>query len=388
MNNILQCHDIVKTDFVRAENCYLYDAAGKQYVDFESGVWCTSVGHNHPRIQASIKEQLSKVTHLGYRYTNYLAEEAAISLLETLNMPCGKCVFLSSGSEAVELAVQIARAVTERTLLLTLAESYLAAYGTASKMNADDWISVGFDGCLVSEMTHYQDIHSIAFDQVAALVLEPGSASGTIRFPSERLVDSLVKGIRRNNGLVVVDEVTTGMGRTGQWYGFNHYRLQPDIVACGKGLGNGYPVSAIAMRHDIAEKLEESSFHYVQSHQNDPLACAVAKEVINVIRDEELIQRSSNIGALLLSRLCEMKEGHEAIKDVRGRGLMVSIELSGNENRSAKSTHVYHRMLERSFLVGHNPQRNIIRFLPPLTIEESEIAHLVTNLQQVFEEMA
>jgi len=295
MRHILKCHEMVKPDFVKAANCDLYDADGRQYVDFESGEWCTSVGHIHPQIQASIKEQLSRVIHLGYRYTSHLAEEAAISLLETLNIPHGKCVFLSSGSEAVELAVQIARAVTERRLLLTLAESYLSAYGTAGRMSADDWICVGLDGRLAPKTTDYQDSYSIFFDQVAAFVLEPGSASGTIRFPSVQLVDLLTKGIRRKNGIVVVDEVTTDMGRIGQWYGFNHYRIEPDIVAYGKGLGNGYPVSAVAMRHDIAEKLEKSGFHYVQSNKNDPLACAVAKEVINVIRDEEVIQRSSSL---------------------------------------------------------------------------------------------
>jgi acetylornithine aminotransferase len=255
-------------------------------------------------------------------------------------------------------------------------------------MGADDWIAVDLNGHVAAETTHCQDAYSIAFDQVAAFVLEPGSASGTIRFPSERLVDSLVEGVRRNSGLVVVDEVTTGMGRTGQWYGFNHYRLQPDIVVCGKGLGNGYPVSAVAMRGNVAKKLEEDGFHYVQSHQNDPLGCAVAKEVINVIRDEELIQRSSSLGALLLNRLRAMKDHYEAIRDVRGRGLMIGIELSDRVTRSVNSTHVHQKMLEKGLLVGHNPRRNIIRFLPPLTIEESEIAHLMTHLQQVFEEMA
>ncbi len=387
MKHILKCHETADLGFVKGLNCYLYDMSGRQYVDFESGVWCSLVGHNHPRIQAALRDQLTRVTHLGYRYTSHLAEEAAISLLETLNMPRGKCVFLSSGSEAVELAVQIARAVTGRTSLLTLAESHLAAYGTAGGMSADDWIWVGLDGRVAPETTVCQDAQGIAFDQVAAFVLEPGSASGTIRFPSGWLVDRLAKGVRRNNGLVVVDEVTTGMGRTGQWYGFNHYQLQPDIVACGKGLGNGYPVSAVAMRHNIARKLEESGFHYIQSRQNDPLGCAVAKEVINVIRDEELIQRGSSAGAALLGHLHEMKDDYKAIKDVRGRGLMVSIELFGDANRSANSTHVYHGMLERGILVGHNPQRNIIRFLPPLTIEESEIAGLVTNLQQVLEDI-
>jgi acetylornithine aminotransferase len=302
---------MVKEDIVKAESCYLYDRNGKKYVDFESGVWCTVLGHSHPRIQTVIEKQLRSVAHLGYRYTNHLAEEAAVCLLETVDIPDGKCVFLSSGSEAVELAVQIATLVTERRMLLTLSDSYLAAYGTAGRQGPDDWISVDFDGCLTCEAKDHKETKDILFDQIAAFVLEPGAASGTVKFPPQKLVDSLVKETKQHNGLVVIDEVTTGLGRTGKWYGFNHYQLQPDIIACGKGLGNGYPVSAIAMGHDIAEKLEKRDFHYVQSHQNDPLACTIAKEVINVIKEEGLIQRSSNMGDYLLSCLREMKNSYD-----------------------------------------------------------------------------
>jgi acetylornithine aminotransferase len=377
---------MVKEDIVRAANCYLYDTNDKKYVDFESGVWCTALGHGHPRIQTLIEEQLKSVTHLGYRYTNHLAEEAAVSLLETVDIPDGKCVFLSSGSEAVELSVQIAKLVTGKRMLLTLSDSYLAAYGTAGRQGADDWISIDFDGRVTCEAKNHTETKDILFDQIAAFVLEPGSAFGTVKFPPQKLVDSLVKEIKQHNGLVVIDEVTTGLGRTGRWYGFNHYQLQPDVIACGKGLGNGYPVSAIAMGHDIAEKLEKREFHYVQSHQNDPLACAIAKEVINVIKEEGLIQRSSDLGSYLLSCFREMKNSCEFIKDVRGRGLMVSIKLSGNMDRSPSSTHVYHKMLERGFLVGYNPQRNVVRFLPPLTIEEKEITNLVKHLECVLEQ--
>ena len=139
MNRIFRCHEIVKTNIVRGYNCYLYDTNSKRYVDFESGVWCAVLGHNHPRINEAIGRQIRQVMHLGYRYTNYPAEEAAEALLDTFNIHDGKCLFLSSGSEAVEFAVQIAKIITGKKFLLTFRESYLAAHGTAGRKDPDEW---------------------------------------------------------------------------------------------------------------------------------------------------------------------------------------------------------------------------------------------------------
>ena len=139
MNNILQCHEIVKTDFVRAENCYLYDNEGKRYVDFESGIWCTALGHCHPRINSVIEAQTNKVVHLGTRYPHFLAQETAKDILDIVGIDNGKCTFLSSGSEAVEFAVQTARRITKRDLLLTFSNSYLAAYGSAGRKDNEEW---------------------------------------------------------------------------------------------------------------------------------------------------------------------------------------------------------------------------------------------------------
>ncbi len=129
MNHILRCHEITKTDFVRGDGCYLYDVHGKKHVDFEAGIWATALGHNHPRINQTIRTQLEQVTHLGTRYPNMLTEEAAVAVLGTVGLADGKCVFLSSGSEAVEFGVQVARRLTGQPLLLMLAGSNMGSYG-------------------------------------------------------------------------------------------------------------------------------------------------------------------------------------------------------------------------------------------------------------------
>jgi acetylornithine/N-succinyldiaminopimelate aminotransferase len=385
MKHVLRCHDFIKDDIVRGDNCYLYDKDNKRYVDFESGVWCAVVGHANPRVNRRMTEQISKLTHLGPGYTNYLAEEAAISLLETLPGKDGKCVFLSSGSEAVEFGITAAKLVTGRNLMLTLSESYLGAYGSAGR-KAEDWTTIDFDDCFRCEETECQlgceNLRHLNFDKLAAFVLEPGSSFGKVKFPPEKLIRLLVRQIRNSGGLVVVDEVTTGLGRTGKWYGFNHYDLKPDITAFGKGLGNGYPVSAVAIKNEIAADLEKTDFRYVQSHQNDPLGCAVAGEVIRIIREDDLVNRSDRLGRKLIGSLEKLRDESVFVKDLRGRGLMAALEfVKSNQGLSVES--IADEMLNKGIIIGFNPRANLIRFLPPLTIEESEIDNMIDNLSVV-----
>lgn len=382
MNHILKCHDIVKTDFVRAENCYLFDSNGRRYIDFESGIWSTLLGHNHLLINQTIRAQIEKIMHIGTRYPNELAEDAAIDVLRLVGMEDGKCVFLSSGSEAVEFAVQIVRRVSEKPTLLTLANSYLAAYGSASRKSADEWHL--FDWTAHINEVESAWLNNIPFKYISGFIFEPGgSGSGFVRFPPRAMVQALVNKIRQQGGLVVANEVTTGMGRTGKWFGFQHYDIQPDIVTLGKGLGNGYPVSAVAMRRDIAKILENSGFRYAQSHQNDPLGCAVARNVIAVLIEEQWIEKGNQKGIHFLNGLKRLVERHEIAKEARGRGMLLALEFNLHENFSCVSA--YRELLDRGFLTGFYPEGNILRFDPALTIEEDDIGLLLENLDQVLD---
>lgn len=392
MDHILKCHPFIKSDFVRGNGSYLYDAGGRKYIDFEAGVWCTLLGHGHPRINQAIQAQADRVAHLGYRYKNLVAEEAAVELLATLGLPGGKCVFLSSGSDATEFAVQAARMATGRRRLLAFRQSYFAAYGDAGRRESGDWVNLDFTTCL--NCPESQECHdrcpavgSIPFEELAGFVLEPGSASGSVRFPPEKLVRYLVDRVTARRGLLVVDEIVTGLGRTGTWYGFNHYGLEPDIVACGKGLGNGYPVSAVAMRRAVADRCEQRRWDYVQSHQNDPLGCAVAGEVIRTVREEGLVERSAAMGARLLDRLHEAATGTDQVREIRGRGLMAAMELSGGVGGDSASEFIFKEMLRRGMLIGYDRPTNLIRFLPALTIGEQDIDELAANLRAALDEL-
>ncbi len=177
-----------------------------------------------------------------------------------------------------------------------------------------------------------------------------------------------------------MDEVTTGIGRTGKWFGYEYYNISPDIVSCGKGIGNGYPVSVIAMSKKVADLIEQSGFKYAQSHQNDPLGCSVAKEVITIIERNNYIQRASEIGLLLEHELNLLLEKCRCVKEVRGRGLMYVIEFVQNRNLPLEPIHK--ELFDAGYITGISVLANLLRFYPPLTIEKEQITGMV-NVKRI-----
>ena len=187
-------HELILEDIVRAENCSLFDSGGKRYVDLESGVWCTSIGHAHPRILRVLAEQPARIAHTGFGYTSAVVEEAAREILSLLGFDGGKCVFLCSGSEAVEYGVRVAQMLAERPLLLTMTDSYFGAYGSASTKRGDEWYCFDWLGCPNCPPERGCDEHcerwaAIPFDRIGGFLFEPGSSSGLVRFPPEPLVE-------------------------------------------------------------------------------------------------------------------------------------------------------------------------------------------------------
>ncbi|MBD3336544.1 MAG: aminotransferase class III-fold pyridoxal phosphate-dependent enzyme, partial [Candidatus Eisenbacteria bacterium] len=188
-------HDLILTDIARAENCYLYDSRGKRYVDLESGVWALSLGHGHPRILRVMAEQSGRIIHMGFNYTNAVVEECAQEFLSLLGCDGGRCVFLCSGSEAVEYGVRVAQMVSERPLLMTMADSYFGAYGSASSKAREEWFCFDWtacggcpDGKICDETCEHWA--AIPFDRIGGFLFEPGSSSGLVRFPPRKLVQS------------------------------------------------------------------------------------------------------------------------------------------------------------------------------------------------------
>jgi len=375
-------HELILSDIVNARNCELSDSKGNKYIDMESGVWCTSVGHCNPRINSAIKSQLKKVIHTGFNYCNPVMETAALKILEITDLPEGKCEFLCSGSEAVEFCVRAAKAIMPDTMLLTFSDSYFGAYGEAAMQDSKEWYRYNWQDCACDTggegcCGECQAFSQIPFDKIGIFLFEPGSSSGLVRFPSDKLLRSISDKIRENNGLTVINEVTTGVGRTGKWFGFQHYDLKPDMIAIGKGIGNGYPVSVAAISGKAAGLLENHHFHYSQSHQNDPLGATVVTEVIGTIRDENLVERSRQLGEKIMTGLESMKKSGSILKEIRGRGLMIAIEFTRDAELIQKE------LIKRGFIVAKRSGLEVLRIDPALTIKEKDVDLFMNSLNEI-----
>ncbi len=379
-------YELPLKDIIRSENCYLYDADGNRYVDLESGVWCTAIGHGHPRVLKVMNEQSGRIAHTGFTYTSRIVDEAAHAILALHGFESGQCAFLSSGSEAVEYGVRLAQAINSLPMMLTMADSYFGAYGAASARPAETWFS--FDWMACANCDFDADCSdscgrwaAIPFDQIGGFLFEPGSSSGLVRFPPEKLVRSIAAAIKAQNGLILVNEVTTGVGRTGKWFGYQHYGIQPDIVAMGKGIGNGYPVSVTAVSRQVAEKVAHSGFKYAQSHQNDPLGAAIALEVVRIIDEEGLVARGKEMGAILLDGLQTIQTRTKAIRSIRARGLMLAVDLEDNDNSDITRA-VQQELVRKGYILARRPGLNTLRIDPSLTIEKQDIENFLAVLEK------
>lgn len=375
-------HPLKFDNIVNSDNCFLFDSKGNKLIDLESGVWCTSVGHNNKRVNDVITSQINKITHTGFCYCNPQIEVTAQKVLEIAGINDGKCEFLCSGSEAVEYGMRIARSVSNKPLVLTFSDSYFGAYGEAAVQDQAKWHVYNWMNCACNnngngctgECVKFKEI---PFDQTGIFLFEPGSSSGLVRFPPKKLIQKIIEKVKEQNGIVMVNEITTGIGRTGKWFGYQHYNFIPDIVAIGKGIGNGYPVSIIVISKKLAEKQEIRNFRYAQSHQNDSLGAFVAGEVIDIIKEEGLIEKCCTKGEFLIKKLLAIKSETSVIKDVRGRGLMLAVEL--NEN----AENIFEALLERGFIVAKRPGAEVLRIDPALTIEHQTIERFLKALREI-----
>lgn len=381
MKHVLRCYgEIYDVEIERAEGCHIYDVAGRRYTDFEAGVWSASLGHTHPDVTRAICEQAGSIMHLGYRYEHRVVEEAARAVLELCGHADGKAIFLSSGSEAVEFAVQMARRVSGKTKLLCLKGTYLAAFGSAGSRSDGNWHEVDWSPC-VGCSRHCEDdcpvLREVPVTQIGGLVFEAGSSQ--VRMPPVKVISYLAEMVRQQGGLLVANEITTGFGRTGKWFGYEHYGLSPDLIALGKGMGNGYPVSAVAISASAASAIEASGVRYAQSHQNDALGCAVLLAVIKAMKEGGLVARSQSAGHYLQQSLERLVTESSLLTECRGTGLMLMLQF-GPDVASDYVAGLHRRLFQAGFLVGYSPALHAFRLFPPLMVTTADCDSLVTTL--------
>ncbi len=371
-NSITPFYNPTDKILVKSKDCYQYDSEGKEYIDFESGVWCANIGHSNPRVLKLIESQIKESIHQGYKFRNPYAEDLSQKLQQLIGIKNGSSVFLSSGSEAVNLSITIAQHITRRKKILKINNSYISAFGPGQIKPDND--------CLVNvQFNDFESIENIDFNEISTFVIETGGASvEMVKIPDYTFMKQLTKLASRNDCLLIANEVTTGMGRHGKWFGFQYYDIKPDIVVTGKGLGNGYPISAVTFNAVITHKFSQNPFRYAQSHQNDPLGCAIGLEVIKTIEENDLITKCQKTGQYFKKQLDLISEKHnDKIKEVRARGLMLALEF----NDRIDGDRINNQLFMNGFVVGF--KSNTLRFLPPLTIRTSDIDKMIEKLDKL-----
>jgi len=369
IEDIIPFYPSTRKILVKSSGCYLYDSEGVKYLDLESGVWCANLGHSHPRIVVVMTKQMGESVHHGYKFRNIQAENLSRELQELAGLSGGAGVFLSSGSEAVNLSITLARELTGRKRILKIDNSYLSAFGFGQISDSNSClVSIPFNDIGALEKNEFRDI--------AAVLLETGGASiDVVRFPAPGFINRMVDLARQNHCMVISDEVTTGFGRMGTWFGFQQYGLSPDMVVCGKALGNGYPVSALIVSQEVRKEFELHPFIYAQSHQNDPFGCAVGLEVIRIIRDENLLENCQKTGRYFQQGLMELQTMFpQKVAEVRAMGLMLAMEFS----KSFDGDRLSGKLFDLGFVAGY--KKNTLRFLPPLILKSDEVDQLVSAL--------
>jgi 2,2-dialkylglycine decarboxylase (pyruvate) len=388
----------------RAEGAWVETADGERVLDFTSGQICSTLGHNHPRIGAAVRRALDEVVHLN----SWMLSEPVLALAERLASlfpdRLDKVILLNTGSEANEVALKLAKMHTGRFEVVGLARSFHGLLAGISSVNFS-MAHAGYgpllpgafvlpapyayrcpirhcDGacdctCLEAgfELVDQQSVGSLC-----AVIAEPVLSAGGIIVPPDGYLRRLRELCDARGMLLVLDEAQTGFGRLGTMFGFEHDGIVPDLVAVSKTLGGGIPLAATITTSAIEEDCVEKGFLHVTSHVSDPLPAAAGLAVLEVIEEEGLVERARERGDYLLARLRELQAAHEQIGEVRGRGLLVGLELvEDRESRrpaDALGAAVTAECLRRGLsmnIVRAGTSANCFRMAPPLTISVDEI---------------
>jgi 2,2-dialkylglycine decarboxylase (pyruvate) len=397
----------------RAHGAWFETTDGRRILDFTSGQICSTLGHNHPRIAQAIKESLETVSHLN----SWMLSEPVLALAERLAglfpPPLERVMLLNTGSEANEVALKLAKLFTGRWEVGGLTRSFHGLLAGIASVN----FSMGHGGygpllpgafalpapyayrcpvrhcdgacdCTCLE-TGFELVDQQSVGSLCAVVAEPVLSAGGIIVPPDGYLRRLRELCDERGMLLVMDEAQTGFGRLGTMFGFEHDADVPDLVAVSKTLGGGVPLAATVTSPAVEEACAERGFLHVTSHVSDPLPAAAGLAVLDVIAEEGLVERARLRGDYLLAGLRELATRHEQIGDVRGRGLLVGLELvTDRESRepadglgAAVTAECLRRGLSMN-VVRAGTSANCFRMAPPLSISEEEIDTALTILDE------
>ena len=367
---------------VRGRGTKVWDADGREYLDMLAGIAVCGLGHCHPRVVKAIREQASKLMHVSNLYYNENQPRLAQALAERSLK--GKCFFCNSGAEANEALFKLARRWGHdqgRYEIITMRNSFhgrtlaaLAATGQTKYQKGFEPMPPGF---AYADFNNLDSVRAAITDKTVAVMVEAVQGEGGIVPATQEFMSGLRALCTGKNLLLLCDEVQCGMGRTGHWFGFQAYGIEPDAFSLAKGLANGFPIGAIVVSPKLADVFQPGN--HASTFGGNPLACAAALAVIETIESEGLLQRASAMGERLMKGLIKATRKFSFVKEVRGRGLMVGLVL----DRPAKPLEI---LLRQKGLITIATAETVIRFLPPLTIRPSDVRKAVAIVAAACEE--
>lgn len=358
----------------------LWDADGNEYLDFFAGIAVNVLGQSHPKVIETIQKQAEKLIHVSNVY--YTEEQVKLAKKLAEITIFDRVFFTNSGAEANEGAIKLARKFTGKGEIIATNNSFHGRTLVTVTATGQDKYKEPFKP-LPSGFTHvpFGDSKAIAnaiTDDTAAVLIEAIQGEGGVVVPPEKYLKEVEAICREKKVLLILDEVQTGFGRTGEMFAYELFGIKPDIMTIAKSLGNGYPIGGLLARGEVAEGFDYGD--HGSTFGGNPLGCAVALTVIETIKDENLLENSKNLGNYLKNEFINLNEKYECITDVRGFGLFLAIELDRD------SSEITNKMRERGFLIN-STAGNVLRFAPPLIITKKEINKMILALDQVFSEI-
>jgi len=405
--------DFVREFIARASGSYLYTAEGRAILDFSSGQMCATLGHNHPTILEAIKRASDSVLHLDSTMLTPSIAHLAKELCELLPSQLNKVMFLNTGAESNEAALRLAKLYTGRFEVVGLTGSW---HGTTSGAASSTYANgrKGYGPAMAGGLAipapncyrcplgkdkstcglacldfGFEYLDAVSVGSIAAVILEPiQSAGGIIVLP-----DGYLKKLRiwcdEHGILLIFDEAQTGLGRVGAHFGFEIDEVVPDIVSLSKTLGAGVPLAATATSDEIALVTKERGFSHFTSHVSDPLTVEVGLSVVRTLVTDGLAARADEMGQYLMAGLKSLQDRHEAIGDVRGRGLLIGVEIVKDRETREPDKERMGKISDRCFQRGLNINRvggplAVWRIAPPLTISKDEVDLALEILDEAF----
>ena len=367
---------------VKGRGMFVWDSRGKRYVDFVGGIAVCSLGHCHPALVKAVSAQAKKLMHVSnLYYIKPQAELAERSSRKLSQSAIEKFFFCNSGAEANEGAIKLAVKHTKRQRIIAMQSSF---HGRTAATVGATWKAAyrePFEALIpkIFEFIPFNDFAAaeLAVDeQTAAVIVEPIQGEGGVNVPSDDYLPGLRKLCDEHGVLLICDEVQSGMGRTGKWFACEHWGVKPDIITMAKALGGGFPIGCFGARSEVAKSFSPGD--HASTFGGNPLACAAGKAVVQTMMRLKLPQRAAKMGEYFKKCLEELARKHSCVSDVRGKGLIIGMELSSKE----LADKVVVKARENGFLINATADK-VLRFVPPLIVERRHIDRLIKVLDKI-----